>query len=150
MGFEKEIFLTNIWKEYECPSCNQIAYPSRTTKCGHLFCEECTNKKLNEMNVCPECNTEDPQPQENPFVERVLNNCEVKCPNHCDFKGKLYELVKNHIPVCSLQIVQCSNNGCEFKTERKNLNDHLRVCDYRQVKCEYCDEQIIFKNVKVN
>jgi hypothetical protein len=40
--------------------------------------------------------------------------------------------------------VKCSHEGCSLELQRRDLDQHLKDCDYREVPCQYCGDGVIF------
>lgn len=56
-GLPKQIQL-----EFECPICMECLMGRRilSTKCGHMFCEQCITKAIRNDAVCPVCRSDSP------------------------------------------------------------------------------------------
>ena len=51
---------------------------------------------------------------------------------------------------CKYILTNCEHENCEFKVQRLLLRSHMDRCKFRQTLCQYCNEIIIFKNLKVS
>ncbi|EFC50141.1 predicted protein [Naegleria gruberi] len=114
----------NIGVMLQCQICSDFLNNNRECrKCGSMFCFDCLDKWMKEAgcSCCPKCGLdakELPVGFEaflfNNFVNRVVNNLEVTCPNN--------------------------DNGCCEKTiKRCNYWDHVeKECKGRRLKCENC------------
>lgn len=149
MGINKKIFLNPV-DDYECGICKEVAFPPCTTSCGDLFCKQCINEWLSSNVQCPKCKTPNPKIEENSFVQRMINNRKVNCPNNCElFKGTVFDLHQTHKNECPLEIVECTNANCTEKLIRKELDKHREKCMFRLVPCKYCSRYVIHKNMQV-
>ncbi|KAF7246111.1 hypothetical protein EYD10_07548 [Varanus komodoensis] len=45
------------------------------------------------------------------------------------------ESIDRHERECEYSQIPCSNTGCPVQVERRNLNSHLAVCEYRNREC---------------
>jgi N-acetylneuraminic acid mutarotase len=55
-------------------------------------------------------------------------------------------LLETHISVCEYKPVTCPNERCEAVVNMADLEEHTtEVCEYRQVYCEECDENMSLK-----
>lgn len=46
-------------------------------------------------------------------------------------------------------LINCEHANCEIKLQRRLLHNHMDQCDFRPTQCEYCEEIIIFRELKV-
>jgi hypothetical protein len=146
MGIDKTIVCeknNGLLSTITCCICQDIAYPPSITKCNHLFCTQCITQWLQQSNSCPQDREVDPQPREDKTMMRVIESLEVVCHNHtkgCKEKGPLSDMRETHAKECLFEVVQCPNEGCTEKMERKALAEHEKVCLYKKSKCEYCQQ----------
>ena len=118
-GFTKDelIFLEEPPKEIEieCPICLQVMLndPHLVSCCGHHFCGTCIKRVKDINGACPYC------------------------------KRTLYQAVsdKGRLRIINGLKVNCTNKGCEWKGELKDLSAHLNKgkregrCQYEEVTC---------------
>lgn len=52
-GYPKDIFVEPIDDHLLCQLCNNVLRSSRTTPCGHVFCQGCIEPWVKEYGVCP-------------------------------------------------------------------------------------------------
>ena len=138
---------------YSCPLCEGILYESVIDKCGHSFCLECSNNLLKESQKCPFSNL----PLSPPFamnivVNTVLEKQIVFCRNKslgCEWQGKLGDR-KTHLNYeCLKETINCEfAPDCKEKDLRENILNHIKICPYRLIQCEYCDETMTFENLE--
>ena len=138
---------------YSCPLCEGILYESVIDKCGHSFCLECSKNLLKQSQSCPFSNLplSPPLPM-NIVVNTVLEKQIVYCRNKelgCEWKGKLGDR-KNHLNhECLKEVIPCEYvPDCQVKDLREKIMEHVKVCPYRLVQCEYCDETMTFENLE--
>ena len=138
---------------YSCPLCEGILYESVIDKCGHSFCLECSNNLLKETQKCPFSNLAlSPPFAMNIVVNTVLEKQIVFCRNKslgCEWQGKLGER-KTHLNYeCLKETISCEYApDCKEKDLRENILNHIKICPYRLVQCEYCDETMTFENLE--
>ena len=118
-GFSKDelTFLEEPPKqiEIECPICLQVMLndPHLVSCCGHHFCGTCIKRVKDSNGACPYC------------------------------KEKEYQTMpdKGHLRIINGLKVNCTNKGCEWKGELKDLPVHLNKgkregqCQYEKVTC---------------
>ena len=138
---------------YSCPLCEGILYESVIDKCGHTFCQQCSEKLLKITQNCPFSNLllSPPLPM-NIVVNTVLEKQIVFCKNKnlgCEWKGKLGDR-KNHLThECLKEIINCEYvPDCKIKDIREKMIEHIKICPYRLVQCEYCDETLTFEKLE--
>ena len=138
---------------YSCPLCEGILYESVIDKCGHSFCLECSNNLLKETQKCTFSNLAlSPPFAMNIVVNTVLEKQIVFCRNKslgCEWQGKLGDR-KTHLNYeCLKETISCEYApDCKEKDLRENILNHIKICPYRLVQCEYCDETMTFENLE--
>lgn len=151
MGINKEIFVNQKDVDiFICTICAEVSYPTSTTRCGdnsHIFCTECISKWLKENATCPNCKHKNPAIEENIFVQKMITSKKVKCLNEgCNFTNVYSDLLKHE---CPFEKLHCENEGCNDMIPRREMKSHQQKCVFRLVLCDYCNEEIIFKDKKV-
>ena len=67
------------------------------------------------------------------------------CSNNCGAPGLTRGTSKSHLRECPLEVVQCTNEECTIKLQRRTLPNHLADdCPYRPIHCKYCDFQVTY------
>lgn len=158
---------------WSCPIClgilrrpqlanNRRARTPDVEPCGHVFCEKCILRHLNDSQSCPTCrsdlNIRDLVPLSN--MEREIANAQVKCPHHGDILqqdqnqrsckwagifGKNDTGLKKHLSFdCPFEILKCPHANCKNKFPYRELQEHVQVCNYRNTICEYCQKGFPF------
>ena len=138
---------------YSCPLCEGILYESVIDKCGHSFCLECSENLLKQSQKCPFSNLAlmPPLPM-NIVVNTVLEKQIVFCRNKklgCEWQGKLGDR-KTHLNYeCMKETINCEYApDCKEKDLRENILNHIKICPYRLIQCEYCEETMTFENLE--
>ena len=138
---------------YSCPLCEGILFESVIDKCGHSFCLECSQNLLKQSQKCPFSNLDiaPPLPM-NIVVNTVLEKQIVFCKNKnlgCEWQGKLGDR-KTHLNYeCMKEIIACEYApDCKEKDLRENIINHIKICPYRLIQCEYCEETMTFENLE--
>ena len=59
--------------------------------------------------------------------------------DHCnDYRSNFLDVTQNHIPVCPLAPIECINNGCGRRIQRKDLQKHIdEDCPETIINCEF-------------
>ena len=72
------------------------------------------------------------------YQEHSENDCvmrEVQC-EHCR-ENFLFKDIATHHDNCNRYPIDCLNNECEQVIPRDELDNHLTICDFTQIFCEY-------------
>ena len=72
------------------------------------------------------------------YQEHSENDCgmrEVQC-EHCG-ENFLFKDIATHHDNCNRYPIDCCNNECEQVVSRDELDNHLMICDFTQIFCEY-------------
>jgi hypothetical protein len=79
-------------------------------------------------------------------MDKHVSACDsvpVPCPHGCKdniLRGNLTQ----HEDTCTHMALKCLHEGCSHEVKRRDLGQHMKDCDYRDVPCEYCGEDVIF------
>ena len=138
---------------YSCPLCEGILYESVIDKCGHSFCLECSQNLLKLTQKCPFSNLDLVPPfAMNIVVNTVLEKQIVFCRNKnlgCEWQGKLGDRKAHLNYECMKEIIPCEfAPDCKVKDLRENILTHVKICPYRLIQCEYCEETMTFENLE--
>ena len=82
------------------------------------------------------------------IVTGYLDGLMINCDHSERGCTQLVELgcLETHISVCKYRPVTCPNERCETIVNMADLEQHMSEdCEYRQVFCEECDENMSFK-----
>ena len=116
-----------------CMRCKGIIRDASSCE-GETVCKLCSKNQLNPKKVQK--------------VRNSVADLNIKCPllRDCGWSGKLLEGEK-HLKVCDRFLIACPLE-CGDVMKRCVTNNHLRkLCLHREVKCEFCDLVIIYKNL---
>ena len=104
----------------ECPIDNMIPLnPNMCSKCHTIFCKDCIEEWKKKSNDCPmRCNNFNVLEIKNSIINQQLNLIKVNC-----------KFIKN---------------GCKANILLKEIKLHEEHCNYRKIKCDKCNENIIF------
>ncbi|XP_031566541.1 TNF receptor-associated factor 5-like [Actinia tenebrosa] len=136
-------------------------------KDGHNFCKDCITRCLGHKQICPLGTNalELDSLSRNLFAENMVNNLKVYChlPESdgqsaantdteayelkCDWTGELQSLAQ-HRETCPFQQVQCPNVNCNANIQRRELEDHDKICEYKVVECEKCTQALVRLEVR--
>ncbi|XP_051979546.1 TNF receptor-associated factor 5-like [Xyrauchen texanus] len=137
-------FVARLEQQFVCPSCGGIVLNPHQTGCGHIFCAHCITAYIDNGGIskCPLDNISI-KPEEifqDNCCKRELLNLEVYCTNapDCTQRVTLCNL-QDHLKTCQYEQLRCSNSGCPDILLRKNLSDHQRnICSFRLESCQHC------------
>ncbi|XP_028411639.1 TNF receptor-associated factor 3-like [Dendronephthya gigantea] len=137
-----------------CSSCNLLLTRPMQTTCGHLICSSCVDTLLEGSRlICPEDGVAMKKEEIFPdtFNNRLLGDLPLHCPNTGCLWNGTYSQLDSHSDVCDHAWIKCTRSGCEMKLKRGNLPKHEKdKCKYRNVKCEYCQQDVSFASLKVH
>jgi len=118
--------------------------------CEHVFCRSCMIHHVFHSNNyivrCPLCKAAGENIINVPVVDRLITSTVVKCRHgKCDGLYK-YGESNEHSFVCKFAMIRCTNimlsEQCPCHMLRKDLTDHLKICEHTdEFVCE-CDKKI--------
>ena len=152
-GYEDSRFETKIDENLHCVICTEVLKdPVQCRRNEHHFCRNCIAEHLKHSPKCPTC--QDPltvetlaKPQR--FLANTLAGLKISCDNSNRGCRKVVELgsLATHVASCEFSPIPCSNDQCEEIISRRDKEIHEnKVCDFRQVKCDYCGQMVLYKN----
>ena len=153
-GYEDRRFQALVDGNLHCVICTEVLRdPVQCRSNEHHFCRNCITEHLKHSQNCPTC--KDPltvetlvRPQR--FLANTLSNLKISCENSergCRaVVGR--GLLITHVASCEFNPVPCSNDQCDKIISRRDKEVHeSKVCDFRPVKCDYCSETVVYKNL---
>ena len=152
-GYEDERFETKVDDNLHCVICTEVLKdPVQCRRNEHHFCRNCIIEHLRHSRNCPTC--KDPltvetlvRPQR--FLANTLSSLKISCDNAQRGCRAVVELgsLNTHVASCGFSPVPCSNDQCDEIISRRDKEIHEnKVCDFRQVKCDYCGQMVLYKN----
>ena len=150
-GYPEDRFQTSVDKNFFCPICKDVLKDPVQCHNQHLFCRACITEHLKNSHTCPVCMqelTEEALSKPPRIVTGYLDGLMVNCDHKERGCVELVELglLETHISVCEYKPVTCPNERCEAVVNMADLEEHTsEVCEYRQVYCEECDENMSLK-----
>ena len=152
-GYEDSRFETKVDENLHCVICTEVLKdPVQCRSNEHHFCRNCIAQHLKHSPKCPIC--QDPltvetlaKPQR--FLANTLACLKISCDNSNRGCRKVVELgsLATHVVSCEFSPMPCSNDQCEEIISRRDKEIHEnKVCDFRQVKCDYCGQMVLYKN----
>ena len=156
-GGYKHDFVDAVRDDLICQVCQLPARnPQQTTCCGKVYCMSCINRL--QSNSCPNCRKglTDGNGNKHYFPdkasERRIKELKVKCDNKrngCKWRKELAQL-EEHLSKCGYAYVRCKNN-CKKLVLRHNLNIHLQnQCPMRECLCPKCGVKRTYKELTTN
>ncbi|KAG9293714.1 hypothetical protein G9A89_019051 [Geosiphon pyriformis] len=116
----------------------------------HAFCNFCLSELvLNENDKqasptyksisCPNCRerVNSLNFKISKYLTRLIGSLKIRCENRgCEWVGSCLDL-DLHKDRCSQMIVSCPNKcrGCPWEFIRENMENHVKVCNYRVAQC---------------
>ena len=152
-GYEDSRFETKVDENLHCVICTEVLKdPVQCRRNEHHFCRNCIAEHLKHSPKCPTC--QDPltvetlaKPQR--FLANTLAGLKISCDNSNRGCRKVVELgsLATHVASCEFSPMPCSNDQCEEIVSPRDKEIHEnKVCDFRQVKCDYCSQMVLYKN----
>lgn len=141
---------------FPCPMCREEVFIGNLT-----LCEKDTLKIMNSKIICNVCKIECLYKDfDKHYCTMGLISCKYCCYNiyrneysdhikRCmNFCNQCKVIIKDNDHLCGGDIIKCYNNGCEYRSERRNIFSHISICKYKIITCKWCLEKILVKNIK--
>jgi hypothetical protein len=129
-----------------CSICyNVLMRPLVCDSCQIASCEECLTFWNKKTKKCPSGCNKYKYTKPSKFLHEHLKNLTIKCENHdegCDEMVK-YEDIEKHQSQCEHSTVHCQHGGCDKVSNRGEMNQHDRKCDFKRSMCDSCHETIL-------
>lgn len=136
-----------------CPICKTVILFPLVDQCGHIFCSNCIQSYMrNHNNKCPiSGNIITESLISTDFTWQILEKLPTKCVCcnlGCVWSGKVNMLINHILNDCYyFQISCCPNEGCSQIGNYKYIYFHQKNCNFLLVKCECCNEKILWNNL---
>lgn len=63
----------------------------------------------------------------------------------------VFFVFQGHSGVCEHAVIDCVHSQCKKQLQRSHLGEHLQnECEYRNIKCEFCETELSFASLKVS
>lgn len=159
------VTFVNIGNVFNCAICMQVADDATRCSCfcAGIFCNKCINQALTRKKKCPSCNKDKITASIDVLVRNQIMEHAVFCTNKavdpdvndantdrkrkassnekCTWTSK-YDDLRAHLNVCEYEVVDCSNDGCADKVERREMDTHQQVCVHRMTHCDHCNANV--------
>lgn len=135
----------NLIENLTCCICLNLFWkPMYNLKCNDIFCKYCINQCLKKVGkFCPLCKNESMRLYPAKFINRFFNDIKIKCLNYPCEEIIQYSDYEDHlINKCKYRNYKCLNNGCSFKGILSIMEYHSKMCEFRIIKCEYCEKSM--------
>lgn len=144
-GWELELFLSTPDDLLLCPVCSMVIRDAVQCPRQHCFCKVCLETALSHKSVCPMCRTDMTwdEIEPNRMVRAMVERLSVRCPNHergCTVVQQISEIV-SHVNSCDFAIITCTNTSCTDRILRKDLKQHLSMCQFTTTICDVCGDK---------
>lgn len=136
----------DLSQKYVCEICNvePLKDPCLAECCGKNFCHSCLTSWLQRQNNCPFCHK-----QENfthilnkslkREIDELFTAC-IHCREGCMWVGRA-EHLNEHLTSndgCEYAELECPFTFCYRVFKRKDLEHHMKTCQYRRDRCTFC------------
>ncbi|XP_026546634.1 E3 ubiquitin-protein ligase NRDP1-like [Notechis scutatus] len=140
MGYDMERFVGYVNEGLICCICRDVLQDPLQAPCEHAFCTSCIHGWLIHHNSCPEDRQFLDLSVLRPlyrYMRNDLNRLQLYCTNRgrgCEIVCSL-ESIDSHECDCEYTPIPCPNNACPVHVERRNLYNHVVVCEFRTREC---------------
>ena len=156
-GYDEDRFKDKVDIKLQCSVCLKVLKDPVQCPNEHYFCRSCICKSLRENSeACPMCNhhlTEENLTKPPRILRELLQSLEIRCDHEkrgCQEFIKL-EFLDRHVNSCGYSPTPCTNTGCAQVMNRNEEERHEREqCEFRQIVCDECGEQVIWKSSRVH
>ena len=156
-GYEDKRFQTLVDENLHCVICTKVLRdPVQCRRNEHHFCRNCIIEHLKHSQNCPTCKDHLTiktlvKPQR--FLANNLSKLKISCQNSERGCPAVVELgsLNTHVASCEFNPIPCSNDQCDEIISQRDKEIHeSKVCDFRRVKCDYCGETVVYKNLMLH
>ncbi|KAJ8353873.1 hypothetical protein SKAU_G00214400 [Synaphobranchus kaupii] len=140
MGYDIERFVGYVNEGLLCCVCRDVLEDPLQAPCEHAFCSSCIHGWLVHHHNCPEDRQSLDVTLLRPlfrYMRNDLSRLQIRCRNRdqgCEMVCSL-ESVDRHERECEYGLVACTNTGCPMQVERRTLEAHLSLCEFRSREC---------------
>ena len=134
------IHINNKCEYTEIKCTNKDCSATFTKKMKSIHMETCIHKPV----ICPHCRKEMSAKQIDDHIKNKCPNILVECTFKCPQKIKRIRLPM-HLARCVNRPTKCQHKECsQYLNGKLALEAHLMVCPYALVKCDYCNDAIVY------
>ena len=155
-GFDEEFIETLLPHNIViCGICQGLPRrPASLAQCGHLFCELCLKRLIDEFMKthlryevipCPLCRIPFPVygiltfGQFQFWSQALYKAIQVKCPSGCGFKGNAIDVDNHQVFLCPKRRIKCPNETCQIIMPACDMEErHLQDCPLLLMTCPGC------------
>ncbi|XP_050389494.1 TNF receptor-associated factor 2 [Patella vulgata] len=161
-GYNLEIFINKKPDEkFLCNKCELILREPVQSPCGHRYCQSCFKAICGHTDsqiTCQACVKEDTVDLDISYlhkdkmypdmaIKREMGKIQCKCVNQgCSWTGVFKNYMTHEID-CEFRGITCK--ACGKNIPESKMEDHLKTsCPKRKVRCENCNAEILFSDIK--
>lgn len=139
-----------------CPICNKVLETPSSSRCGHIFCDQCLGKATEKCIDCPKCGqaltpiANDAEKEAEELLAARLGKLSIRCTHQshgCTAVLAWLDLDQHAENECQYRPVPCENRGCGEKHPLNILEEHMESCDHRIVECKVCKTRLPRKDM---
>lgn len=141
---------TTLTESFICVIClNLVLNPVFCEESDCVYCKNCIEAWSKKDANCPNCRKEF---KPNTKVSRILKNMLLKIKLKCLYTGckeiTEYEKYEYHLNKCDFAMYKCMVKGCDYKSPKKEILDHLQNCKFFEINCEFCSKKTFKSSLK--
>lgn len=133
--------------KFLCPLCEHVMNDPTQCQEGHMFCRTCILQHINSIPDCPTCkmHLSVDRLSLSLFVKTEIGKLQVRCRStltnrdelSCTWTSTLND-VDDHCSQCEFISINCQNDGCDKRVQRRHVDCHDLECAHKLLSCEFC------------
>ncbi|KAG8198457.1 hypothetical protein JTE90_022192 [Oedothorax gibbosus] len=148
---EQVEFVQSCPMQFRCRRCSSLDSSLNRARCGHGFCARCVNMVRAARFQCP-VDSRSVEKKEL-VVDKEIKDKILELAVFCLQKKRgckrtlVLKELEAHLESCGYVPVNCPCS-CGLQVTKRELAQHLTLsCDRRLVSCDYCQEDVVFKDM---
>ena len=138
----------------ECSICKRPFWdPVTVHRCGHTFCRACLDLAVRAHAQCPIDRrpidiSEDAYGRANCIIRNMVDELRVYCWNRACGCDEVLVRSQMSVHVCPFENVKCPNIGCDEYIQKRDLDAHMKLCEFGNAKCDSCGLEMLRQYAK--
>lgn len=141
MGYDFDRFVSPVNDGLLCGICRDVLEDPLQAPCEHAFCTSCIQGWLVHQNICPEDRRPLYASELRPlyrYMRNDLDTLQIRCQSWsagCAVVCSLEHIRRHEEEECEFHTVQCPSVGCTVMLERRDIERHMSICEFRTKEC---------------